>query len=212
MGAGAPMAEDQRRVLARLSRIVRERGLYLAGGVAVAHHLGHRRSRDLDFFSGTSELELESLRAEILATDAGARVLSVSDASLRLVSQGVPIDVVRYPYPTLEPARDELEGVPVAGLRDLAAMKLAAISRRGLRRDFWDLHEIADRALDLDAALAAYRARFGTAEADEYHVLRALTWFEDAEADPIWPEGLVESKWHQIRKDLQRWATELLKG
>ena len=55
MAAGALMAEDQRRVLARLSRIVRERGLYLAGAAAVAHHLGHRRSRDLDFFSGTSE-------------------------------------------------------------------------------------------------------------------------------------------------------------
>src|SRR5437899_2779036 len=31
---------------------------------------------------------------------------------------------------------------PIASLRDLAAMKLAAIASRGLRRDFWDLYEI----------------------------------------------------------------------
>ena len=39
----------QRRALARLSTLAIADDLYLAGGVAIAIHLGHRTSRDLDF-------------------------------------------------------------------------------------------------------------------------------------------------------------------
>jgi hypothetical protein len=49
MGQLSPLSRDQPRTLARLSRFLRERGLYLAGGVAVAVHRHHRRSLNLDF-------------------------------------------------------------------------------------------------------------------------------------------------------------------
>lgn len=41
----------QQRVLAEIGPFLSERGFYLAGGTAVALHLGHRRSVDLDWFA-----------------------------------------------------------------------------------------------------------------------------------------------------------------
>ena len=108
-------------------------------------------------------------------------VVSAADASLRVLLGEVPVDLVRYPYAPLEAPQIGAEAFPVAGLRDLAAMKLAAIARRGLRRDFWDLYAMADAGLSLHEAADAYVAKFRLAESDLYHVLRALTYFADAE-------------------------------
>jgi hypothetical protein len=98
----------------------------------------------------------------------------------------------------IEPPGD-VSGLGLAGLRDLAAMKLAAISRRGLRRDFWDLREVVRSGLTLRECGDAYLQRFGVREADLYHVLRALTYFADAEKDPVFPAGLDASGWDAIK-------------
>ena len=44
------LTEAQQTVLELLSRIAEIRTFYLAGGTALALHLGHRRSEDFDFF------------------------------------------------------------------------------------------------------------------------------------------------------------------
>lgn len=93
---------------------------------------------------------------------------------------------------------------------NLAAMKLSAISRRGIKRDFWDLYAINRAGVDLRTAAQIYLWRFGRTESDLYHVQRALTWFEDAEADPISPAGLTPSRWRQIKKHFAKQAPTLL--
>lgn len=52
MGRSTSLADEQQRTLERLRPLVAADALYLAGGTAVAHHIGHRRSLDLDLFSG----------------------------------------------------------------------------------------------------------------------------------------------------------------
>ena len=114
------------------------------------------------------------------------------------------MDVVRYPYALLEEPAPGPEGVAVAGLRDLATMKLAAIARRGIRRDFWALHEITAHGVPLGRALDDYVVRYGVSHSDLYHVLRALTYFEDAERDAVWPGGLTPRHWQTIRSHFER--------
>jgi hypothetical protein len=87
----------------------------------------------------------------------------------------------------------------VAGLRDLAAMKLATVAGRGLRRDFWDLYEILRSGLSIEEAARVYRTRFGRGEGDLYHVARALAYFEDAEAEPVLPKGMTPALWRRIK-------------
>ncbi|MBP7676723.1 MAG: nucleotidyl transferase AbiEii/AbiGii toxin family protein [Thermoanaerobaculia bacterium] len=102
-------------------------------------------------------------------------------------------------------------GIALASLLDLAAMRLGALSRRGLRQDFWDLAEILRRGgVTLEEACRANCERYGVAEADLHHVLRAQTWFEDAERDPVYPAGLTEAAWHDIQASFLREAPPLL--
>jgi hypothetical protein len=106
-------------------------------------------------------------------------------------------------------ALDRLKSV--AGLGDLAAMKLAALARRGLRRDFWDLHAIAESGVTLRQMVDSYEAKFGSKQSDVYHILRSLTYFEDAEREPEYPSGLSPRKWERIKAFFREEAPKLLK-
>jgi hypothetical protein len=173
--------------------------LYLAGGVGIAIHLGHRQSVDLDFFSCRPDFDVERLRERLRALRASA--IGITDVTLSVRIDSVPVDFVRYPYKVLARFSRGPGGVRLASLRDLAVMKLAAIARRGIRRDFWDLFEILDRgSIRLANALDDYRRKFGISEADLYHVIRALCWFDEAERDRVFPKGLTRPAWRQIRR------------
>lgn len=84
-------------------------------------------------------------------------------------------------------------------------------TRRGLRRDFWDLHAILHAGITLGAAADAYVRRFGVSAADLYHVMRALTYFADAERDPP-PDGLSAERWREIKAYFERATPRLLAG
>lgn len=64
----------------------------------------------------------------------------------------------------------------------------------------WDLHAILTTGrYTLRRAFDDYTQKFGVTEADVYHVLRALSWFEDAERDVVLPCGLTKKHWRIIR-------------
>ena len=135
-----------------------------------------------------------------MALFASAEVVAATDAALTIRYGDLAIDIVRYPYSPLEEPTPGPEGFPTAGLRDLAAMKLSAIAKRGIKRDFWDLHEIVSNSdLDLDQAFDAYLEKFGVRESDLYHVLRSLTYFDDADAEQVFPSGLTLVRWELIK-------------
>jgi hypothetical protein len=209
MGNASSLSDDQRRALDRLSKIAIVGEFYLAGGAALGIHLAHRRSADLDFFSRLPETDLSLVKSAVEGSFDRTEVLAETDAALHLLCDGLPIDFVRYRYALLE-SPVEKHGVGIAGLRDLAVMKLSAISRRGLRRDFWDLFEVLRSGLTLRKCGEAYVERFGVREADLYHVLKALTYFDDAEKDPVFPPGLDATFWLRIKTFFQYEAPKLL--
>jgi hypothetical protein len=205
------LAREQLRAPARLKSLPTLQGFYLAGGTAVAFHLHHRVSRDLDLFASPSAVNLEAVQRDLTAALTDLEVIGATDAALRVRLDRTPIDLVAYPYAPLEVTSPGPADFPVAGLLDLATMKLAAIARRGLRRDFWDLYELFERGgIRVDAALDAYTRRFGKAEPDLYHVLRSLTYFADAEAEPIMPAGLSTDLWQTIKAYFERAAPDAL--
>ena len=56
-----------------------------------------------------------------------------------LIVDGVKVDIVSYPYPWLDVPVVE-NGIVLAGIRDIAAMKLSAITNRGTKKDFIDYY------------------------------------------------------------------------
>jgi len=179
-------------------------GFHLAGGTAVALHLGHRRSVDLDWFTpGVLDDPLRyagRLRAEGIAlTD-----VATQRGTLHGGIEGVRVSLIEYRYPLLEETQPLGEtGARVAALPDLAAMKLAAVAQRGTRRDFVDVHALATRFRPLGDLLALYRRKYGAS--DVTHVLYGLCYFDDAEPEQM-PDLLVAADWEAIKADIRAWV------
>ncbi len=198
------VSQPQRRALALIAPNLPE-DAYLAGGVAVAAHLSHRVSHDLDVFTVASDPQP---LVEGLAGRGEVRVTGRSEGTVYLEVAGVPVSIIRHRYPLLgDTERIASLPVPVASLADLTAMKLHAIASRGAARDFWDLHALlAHRAISLSDALAEHGRRYPNE--DPGHVVRSLAYFGDAEAAPL-PAGLDRDRWRAIRGDFERWVREI---
>ena len=92
MGNPPRLARDQQRALGRLRRLRELKRFYLAGGTAVASHLGHRASMDLDLFS----IDGSAVRAGLERAFPSMRVLGESSAVLKIQLGATLVDIVRY--------------------------------------------------------------------------------------------------------------------
>ena len=89
---------------------------------------------------------------------------------------GVKVDFVNYNYPWLnEPIIEE--GIQLASIEDIAAMKINAIINRGTKKDFIDIDFLLER-YSLAQILELYQQKYGV---KDYQIaLRCLSYFEDA--------------------------------
>lgn len=194
-------------VLRGLSRALAEPDFYLAGGTALALLEGHRISVDLDFFSPTFESPeallpvLESAFPESVTTLVAPRTLYLEIAA-------VSVSFMGYGYPVIEPHLIPESGlVPFASREDIAAMKLAAIASRGSRKDLVDLWWLVSRYWTLERCLGFFERKFESR--DIGHVVRALTYFDDAELEPPL-RYLVDIDWETVKRDLTEWVVDLM--
>lgn len=173
-------AHTQKNVRA-LSTALRSFHFVLAGGTGLALHLGHRLSDDLDFFS-EEPFSTESLYQEISAADLDALVLQEERGTLTVSVAGTKMSFFHYPYPLAE-KKIKWRGLSVAGVIDIAAMKLLAIAQRGAKRDFVDLYFIGQ---DIPFRKIAENVvqRFGRNRINPVHLGKSLVYFVDAESDP----------------------------
>jgi hypothetical protein len=167
----------------------------LVGGTALALQIGHRKSIDLDIF-GKINLEPLELTQELQAYGP-ISMRSASQRIQRLTIRGIQLDIVQYDYPWLDnPVATD--GVRLASIRDIAAMKLAAITNRGTKKDFIDLAFLLDR-FDLAQMLDLYKRKFKDGEC--FMVLKSLVFFDDAENDPM-PYMLHPIDWEEARQKI----------
>ncbi len=109
----------------------------LVGGTALSLQIGHRESDDLDLFS----VELMDMMAvQLLLIDKYGLTPSVIEENTLIgFINGVKIDVIHHPFPWLEGSLNE-DGMRLASIADIAAMKMHAIINSGKRpKDFVDI-------------------------------------------------------------------------
>jgi hypothetical protein len=191
------------RELRRAGRVFSEEGFVLGGGTAVALWFGHRRSEDPEFFR-EEPMPYPEVVAERLRREAGLFVRAIARGTIHGSLAGSPAGLFEYPYPTIRPPVFWRRcGLWVLTPDDLAAMKLAAVVQRGVRKDFVDIYALGLRHRPLVEMIRLYQRRFGIG--DPGPVLRALTYFEDAEASPL-PPMLWDVSWERIRETVAAWA------
>jgi hypothetical protein len=179
--------------------LVRERlveGWVLAGGTGLALQLGHRVSEDLDFFR-VEPFEPEGL-ALGLSRLGQLEVQSRSAGTLHASLRGIRLSFVHAEAPLLFPGTP-YRGLWIADPRDVAVMKVIAIGGRGSRKDFVDLFFFLRGGGSIEAIFEMIRRRFANIDFNEYHLLRSLTFFEDAETEPM-PRLLRQVDWSEIKK------------
>ncbi len=156
----------------------------MAGGTAVAIHLGHRRSVDFDWF--TPDPIPDPLALARIVSDAGVplEVASTAPDTLHARVESVQVTLLAYRYPLLRAPETWTEyACAIASEEDLACMKLSAIAQRGARRDFVDVDALLTASgRDLGTLFDSYRRKFGVG--DTGHLLAALAYFDDAEKEP----------------------------
>ncbi|MEK7786770.1 MAG: nucleotidyl transferase AbiEii/AbiGii toxin family protein [Chloroflexota bacterium] len=171
---------------------------YLAGGTALALRLGHRRSIDLDFFSGSDEVTRKT-RQEILQAllPLAPQALEDADGNLLLRVVNIHVGFFGYGYSLLAPT-ESVEGVEVASTIDVGLMKLDALISRGSRKDFYDLYVVAQQT-PLPELLALAQKKYPYARDFELMAIESLVQFENADRD-LQPELLISLPWEQIRQ------------
>ncbi|MBR6453743.1 MAG: nucleotidyl transferase AbiEii/AbiGii toxin family protein [Fibrobacter sp.] len=164
----------------------------LVGGTALALQYGHRKSIDLDFF-GFFESDAMLVKS-ILQKMGHYQIVQESKFIFQYIVDGVKVDFVNYPYPWISPKVEE-DNLTLASPKDIAAMKLSAITNRGTKKDFIDLYELLDH-FTLEQMFEFYREKY--ADAIPFMTLKSLTWFEDAEDDPM-PFMLRDYSWETVK-------------
>ena len=200
------LALRQQRVLAQVGPLLARHRFYLAGGTAVALHLGHRRSVDLDWFT-TERLSdplglAQDLREQGVAFVTG----QLAPGTLHGTVRGVRLSLLEYRYALLAALRPWRGGSRIASRADLAAMKLAAVAQRGAKKDFVDVYALGIRSCSLRQMVRWYQEKY--AVQDLAHVLYSLAYFDDANRERM-PRLLWDVTWGTMKETIRRWLRDL---
>lgn len=167
---------------------------YLAGGTALALQIGHRISYDLDFFTD------EKFKAQVFLKKISQLELyrheRVSWGTILGKLGDVKFSVFYYPYPLLEKPI-KFKNINIAGMVDIAAMKIAAVSERGTKRDFIDLYFILQK-ITIGRALNFYDKKYKKLSSNLIHIKKSLVYFQDAEKDPM-PKMFFPVSWEKVK-------------
>jgi hypothetical protein len=159
----------------------------LYGGTAIALRLGHRQSVDFDFMSHRS-FTPETIVKEVPFLGEAVRLQSQESTLTVSVTRGAPVKLSFFGGISFgrvgSPHRVRENGIWVASLLDLAALKLAVVQQRAEAKDYLDLYAILRSGISLEdvlgAALALYGAQFNPAI-----TLKALAYFGDGDLSTL---------------------------
>ena len=108
-------------------------------------------------------------------------------------------------FETIEPAIED-GGVRLAGIKDIGAMKVNAITNRGTRKDFVDLARLLDE-YPLKDIFEWYQKKYP--QANPALALRSLSYFVDAEMMPM-PKMLIDFDWEAAKDKIRSSVRDLI--
>ena len=150
----------------------------LVGGTALSLQYGHRMSIDLDFFGAVDKLDSEAIKTDL--DSIGTTILSSqSNVMLGFYVDEVKIDVVKYKYKLIENPII-IDSIRMAHPKDIGAMKLAAVSGRGKKKDYYDLFFLLQK-YSLSQLMEFNKLKFP--DSNEMIILKSIGYFEDADND-----------------------------
>lgn len=140
---------------------------YLVGGTSLSLRLGHRKSVDIDLFTNAPYGSLDFSVYEQFFRDTYKYCSSPHQTDLVGFgrsyyigeSEDNSIKVDLYYHDEIIDPCEVIDGIRIANLPDVTAMKVDVISRGGRKKDFWDIHELLT-TYSISEMLAFHRQRY----------------------------------------------------
>lgn len=174
----------------------------LVGGTAIALHLGHRRSIDFDLFTD-KPFDNNDIRNVITGAHEIESVLRDSRGEYTVIVNGVKCTFFHYPFP-INFSEQFNNGIRLADLLTLAALKAYALGRRSTWKDYVDLYAIFIRR-SLPDVVDRARQIFGK-EFNEKLFRAQLAYFDDLDSS----ETIAYLPGQEIAQEkIKRFLTEL---
>ncbi|MDP3127014.1 MAG: nucleotidyl transferase AbiEii/AbiGii toxin family protein [Sediminibacterium sp.] len=152
----------------------------LVGGTALSLQIGHRKSVDIDLFN-KREFDSELLKVYLTEKYEAINIRYGVNSVLCFIND-VKVDMISHRVPDTRPTVYD-EGIRMASLEDIGAMKLNYITRDGSRfKDFVDMHVLLSHK-PLEVYGAAFENKYDTiSRAIAYY---SLTYHKDIELDKL---------------------------
>jgi hypothetical protein len=192
-------------LLIKLQKLPLLSDMRLVGGTSLALQMGHRKSEDLDLFGNLKSDEL-ALRKSLNSIAPIQLLKNTENIHIYLIG-GIKVDIVNYHYDWLEEPICE-DDLLLAGKKDIAAMKLSAISGRGSKKDFIDIYFLLQK-YSLKEMLGFYLKKYY--DGSEFIVLKSITYFDDADADQE-PFMLKAVDWNKVKNSILREVERYVKS
>jgi predicted nucleotidyltransferase component of viral defense system len=190
-------------LLKAIQRVDLFKNLRLVGGTALALQIGHRLSVDLDLFGLINSDKLSIVGA--LNKIGKIKTIQQTENINIYTVDNIKVDVVNYEYPWLKPQLVQ-ENLRLASLPDIAAMKLAAITGRGSKKDFIDIYYLLKR-YTFEELLLFYNNKYH--DGSTFLVLRSLAYFDDANSE-LMPKMFKSVSWDVVKRDLSEKLKEYI--
>lgn len=205
------LSKNAKNVLAAIGKTDILNNAYMAGGTALALQIGHRASYDFDFFIN-KKFDEKAVLQKLMSLSLDFELERKEWQTILAYINKVRFSLFFYDYPLLFPACNFLN-IDIADIKDIAPMKIAAISDRGVKRDFIDLYFIVERKkiLTLAESFELYDKKFKNLNQNKIHILKSLVYFEDAEGD-VMPEMYEKVSWKEVKDFFKKEQKKLLKN
>lgn len=179
----------------------------LVGGTSLSLRLGHRKSIDIDLFTNVPYGNLDfSLFEDYFLQNYpyysradNTNIVGFGRSFFIGYSQEDAIKVDLYYHDEISDSFEIIDGIQMASIADMIAMKVDVISRGGRKKDFWDIHELLNR-YSVHEMLHLHEQRFEYVHNRE-KVITAFTDFSVADED-IDPICLMNKAWELIKLDI----------
>ncbi len=177
----------------------------LVGGTALALRYGHRSSIDLDlFFHEKFELPFIVNNIELHFNQRFVYKQQQTKFGIFCFIDEIKVDIVHFPHLPIEIE----DGIRFYSSADIAAMKIQAILGRGVKKDFYDLHELL-KHYSLQLIIDWHKQKYPS-QMLEISIPNALTYFVDAD-DSETPVSFNNQPWESVKKGIRKTVSDYLK-
>lgn len=185
----------------------------LVGGTALSLYRGHRMSIDIDLFTDADygSIDFEAIDAYLRenfayvdTNDFGIIGMGKSYFIGESADDSVKLDLY-YTDTFIEEAIEE-DGIRMATVEEIIAMKLDVIQRTGRKKDFWDIHELRND-YTIGEMIVLHEQRYPYTH-DRDLLIAQFTNFEEAD-DDFEPDCLRGNHWELVKVDIVEFVASL---